>query len=250
MKTKICILVLILIFTSLFFTASPLAAADRFIDETGSFNASHAQIEEKLNEISKDGNYLFFIYVYQNDDPSENVWGEDLLPKFGISYHTDAVLLTLKLERGEWFCDIYTYGRAYDSVSNAEIDYLCEDGGIFDCIKTQSAEVGLLDYIDFVGRAVKGNAIPFIRRLWVPLFFGIIGGLIAFLCVFIPYKRKVRSDCYPLKEFTKLNLTFSRDDFAGSFVTRRHAPRSSSGGRGGGSRGGGRGGGGGHRGGR
>ena len=250
MKTKVYITLVFLVLFSVFFAVSPLAAGDCFVDKTGAFDGVHAQIEQELDTLSKSTDYSFFIYAYANDDPEENIWGEDLFYELGFSYHTDTVLLTLKLERGEWFCDIYTYGRANETITDAEIDYLLEDGGIFDRIKTQNAQDGVRDYVDFVGRAVRRNAIPFVRRLWVPILWGLVGAFVAFLCVFIPYKRKVRSDCYPLQEFTKLNLTYSRDDFAGSFVSRRHVPRSSSGARGGGSRGGGRGGGGGHRGGR
>lgn len=249
MKTKIYIIALFILLFAVLLSVSSLAKNENFIDKTGAFIAIDAEIERRLDDLYDSTGYSFFIYAYANDNPNQNLWGEDLFDDFGISYGSDAVLLTLKLEVGEWYCDIYTYGGANESITDAEIDYLLEDGGIFDRIKTQDSIEGLRAYVDFVGRAVSRNAIPFTRRLWLPVFLGLVGALVSFLCVFIPYRRKVRSDCYPLREFTNLNLTYSRDVFAGSFVSRRHAPRSSSSGSGS-SRGGGRGGGGGHRGGR
>ena len=250
MKTKIYIFLLISFILANFLLLSSCVKKENFVDKTGKFSSIQAEVEQRLDEFYKKSDHRFFIYAYREDDITQNIWGEDLLDDFGISSGTDAVILTLKLEMGEWYCDIYTYGEANESISDSEVDALLMDGGIFDRIKTQDPIQGVLDYVEFVGNAVPHNLIPYSRQILVPLFWGLVGALVAFLCVFIPYKRKVRSDCYPLKEFTNLDLTYSRDDFAGSFVSRRHVPRSSSSSGGSGSRGGGRGGGGGHRGGR
>ncbi len=51
------------------------------------------------------------------------------------------------------------------------------------------------------------------------LLFGALAGGIAALCVFLSYKNKVHGSTYPLEEFSKLNLTASKDNFITKNVT-------------------------------
>jgi len=73
---------------------------------------------------------------------------------------------------------------------------------------------------------------------------GVVIGGISVLVVWLSYKKKVRGSTYPLSQFSKLNLTDSKDNFITKNVVVTHIPDppSSSGGGGGGSRGGGGGG--------
>ena len=72
-------------------------------------------------------------------------------------------------------------------------------------------------------------------------------GIGSCVAVYMAYKKKNASVDYPLERFAQLKLTEDRDEFAGTFVTRRVIQSGSGGGYGGGSA---HGGGGGHRGGR
>ena len=61
------------------------------------------------------------------------------------------------------------------------------------------------------------------------IIFGVVGGIIAAIitgsCIIYSYKRKSRSDKYPLDRYAQLDLTHSNDIFTGSFVTRRRIKR-------------------------
>lgn len=58
---------------------------------------------------------------------------------------------------------------------------------------------------------------------------GIIGGLIAAIitacCIVYNYKKKLRSEKYPLNRYAQLELTHSRDTFTGSIITKRRINR-------------------------
>ncbi len=76
----------------------------------------------------------------------------------------------------------------------------------------------------------------------LPLFFGAAVGGIVVLFVWLSYKKKVHGSTYPLSQYSKLNLTDTKDNFVRKnvVVTRiPDPPESSGGGRGGSSSGGG-----------
>ncbi len=245
MKTKVCILMVFCLFISLIFSFSSFAVDEYFIDETYELTGENS-FESTLQSISEKHNVHVLIYAYTYT--GSYVSDAEILRKFGLSTYDDVVVLVLEkyAYSEEWHCFLTTYGTGFDKISDSEVEYLMKDGGIMDDALSDNMEEGLIRYLDFIDRSLEGNGIPIITRIWIPILLALLGGLIAFLCVFIPYKRKVRSECYPLKEFTNMDLTYSDDHFTGSTVTRRHVPRSSgsssrSGG-GGGSRGGRRGG--------
>lgn len=248
MKTKVCILVLFSAILVAIFSFSSFAVSTNVIDDTGVLPFD-ATIEARLESISEKHNIhvLIYAYTYKYSYGGYEISDDDILEKFNLSTYDDVVLLVYEkdIHSYEWHCFLSTYGRGYDEISDSEFDYLMRDGGIMDDALTEDMRAGTEEYLDFIDRALSGNGIPIHKRLFVPILLALLGALIAFLCVFIPYKRKVRSDTYPLKEFTNMDLTYSDDQFTGTTVTRRHVPRSSGSSRsggGGGSRGGRRGG--------
>lgn len=50
---------------------------------------------------------------------------------------------------------------------------------------------------------------------------GAVAAAIAVVAVLLSYARKNRSPSYPLRDFSRLELTESRDTFTGKHVTRR-----------------------------
>lgn len=237
---------------SLAFTFSSSAVSSYFIDDTMELSSLKYQYEGRLQDLSLTHDVDFLIYAYTYDERYED-YKDDyaILSRFGLStYNSDCILLILEKYEysGEWHCFLSTYGNGTDVISDREVDYLMRDGGIMDYTLSSNLHQmsdGIGRYLEYIEKATIKDAVPLYTRLWVPILLAMLGALIAFLCVFISYKRKVRSDCYPLKEFTNMDLTYSDDQFTGSTVTRRHVPRSS-----GSSRSGGGGGGGGRRGGR
>ena len=49
---------------------------------------------------------------------------------------------------------------------------------------------------------------------------GVVGGIVACVCVAVKYKTKVKSPIYPLDKYATLELTDSRDVFVTQYVTR------------------------------
>ena len=246
MKTKICIFALFTLLFVALFSTNTFAVSDRFIDKSGELSYLEYSIEPKLSRLTEQHGIHILIYAYTyNESSSYHLSDKEILKEYDLSTYDDDVVLLI-LERysisNEWHCFISTYGKGYNKISDGEINYLLKDGGILEYALETNMREGLNQYLDFVDRALSANAVPISERILVPIFLAFLGAGIAFLCVFISYKRKVRSDCYPLKEFTNMNLTYTDDRFTGKTVTRRHAPRSKgssgSGGGGGGRRGG------------
>ena len=246
MKTKVYILLVFVLLFTLVLSLNASAVSNRFIDKTGELSHVASSLESTLNEMSQRHGIEILIYAYRYDENyGYHRTDSQILYEYDLSTYSDDVVLLI-LEKytvsGEWHCFLSTYNEGYDRISDSEVDYMLRDGGSLDYALTVSMSAGLNDYLSDVDRALSGNAIPIVKRLGGPLLIAALGALIAFLCVFISYKRKVRSDCYPLKEFTNMNLTYSDDQFTGKTVTRRHSPRSKgssrSGGGGGGRRGG------------
>ena len=246
MKTKICILVLFFLILVSILSLNAFALSERFIDKTGLLSNLEYSLEDKLNTLSNKHDVHILIYAYTYDENTAyHLSDEEILLEYNLVRRRDNILLLI-LEKysisGEWHCFISTYGTAYDKISDGEINYMLKDGSMLDYALTVNMQEGLNSYLDFIDNALSVNAVPVSERIATPILLALLGAGIAFLCVFIPYKRKVRSDCYPLKEFTNMNLTYSDDQFTGKTVTKRHAPRSkgSSGSGGGGGRRGGR----------
>ena len=254
MKTKVYIILFVSLLLSLVFSFSSSAQEDYFIDNSEELQSLEDAFEGKLRALSEQYGIDFLIYAYefssygtQYGDYKED---SEILNEFNLSLNADCILLVLEKYSytGEWHCFLSTYGRGYDVISDREVEYLMRDGGIMDY--TLSSDIhqmsdGIGRYLEYIEKATIKDAVPLYTRLWIPILLGALGALIAFLSVFISYKRKVRSDTYPLKEFTNMDLTYSDDQFTGTTVTRRHVPRSSGSSRsggGGGSRGGRRGG--------
>ena len=241
MKTKVSIILVFALLFVLVMSLSSFATSDYFIDETGEWSSMHSSLEAKLADISEKNNVNVLIYAY----PGYLMEDDEILEKFNLTTYDDVVILVFtKFPFDEdWHLYLATYGMPNDAISDSEVDYLMRDDGIMEYARTENMEDGLYQYIDYIDQALQGNSVPIYARLTIPILLGLLGALIGFLSVFISYKRKVRSDCYPLKEFTNMDLTYSDDRFTGSHVSRQYSPRNkgSSGGRsGGGGRRGGR----------
>ena len=111
-------------------------------------------------------------------------------------------------------------------------------------IKSENYKTGAIEFIKITHECYKTDVVLVIG---VSFLLAIIAAGITCACIVYTYKRKVRSEKYPLDHYAKLDLRVERDVFITKFITRRTIQTSSGKGRGGRS---GVGRGGGHRGGR
>ncbi len=161
----------------------------------------------------------------------------------------DLVILTVSLSDGVYYYDLYTYGTAYQALTDSDVNAILDAKKVYNNIKGGNVYEGVLAFIDMTEARMgvfsfKGELMPGVIIL------SLIVALICCGVVVARYKLKIKPTNYPLDRFASLKLTEEKDIFTGSFVTKRRVSSSSSGG--GGSRSGGGGGGrsGGHRGGR
>lgn len=182
--------------------------------------------------------------VYIVTAPYFGYYGEDFLYE-NPDVDKNSVILILSRNHDMYY-DMYTYGKPDRRIDNAEVNLILDDPEVFNNIKYNG------DYVTaamrFITLSEQACRIQLGRAIAVACVIAGIVSAIVFFSIVCSYKKKLRSEKYPLDRYAKLELYENRDDFMGSFVTKR-VISSGSGSRGGG--GGGRsGGGGGHRGGR
>jgi len=197
-----------------------------------------AQITDAANRYFADNGCSVYIVTA----PFYGYWGEDFL-KENPGVDKNSVILILSCNSSENY-DMYTYGKCDRLISNGEVDIILDDPDVFDNIKYEG------DYTSAAIRFIELSAEACTPEIALAIAVGIIFGLVAAITVFIyvitSYNKKQRSEKYPLDRFARLEITESRDMFAGTFITKRIIQSNRSRGGGGGRSGGG----GGHRGGR
>lgn len=245
------IFVILTILTVILITALPASASvyaeDSILqDKIDLF--SEKQEAEIMSRIShfieeKDCHMLILTdtIVYRNDyvirDLLDSLRSEDL------------IILTVSLSDGVYYYDLFTYGKAYQRLSDYDINAILDADAVYGNIKSGNVYDGVLAFIDMTD--ARMSAFSFKAELMPGiLVISLIAALICCGVVVARYKLKIKPTNYPLDKFATLKLTEEKDIFTGSFVTKRRVSSSSSGGGGGRSGGGGGGRSGGHRGGR
>jgi len=201
--------------------------------------------QEDISRINEAANRYFAdngCSVYIVTAPFYGYWGEDFLEE-NPGVDKNSVILILSCNSSENY-DMYTYGKCDRLISNGEVDIILDDPDVFDNIKYEG------DYTSAAIRFIELSAEACTPEIALAIVVGIIFGLVAAITVFVfvitSYRKKQRSEKYPLDRFARLDITESRDMFAGTFITKRVIQSNRSRGGGGGRSGGG----GGHRGGR
>ena len=213
-------------------------------DRAGVFTpAEAAEIEKAANEaFSKlDAD----IYIVTDDSRYVSYYGEDFINEYGIKGSAIVLIITDNYNRNY---DMYTYGKCGRRISDAEVDDILDDATVYNEIKNGRYKDGAIGFINLSAQAYR-------PAYGVVVFWSLMLGLgtagVTAGCIVSSYKRKQRSEIYPLSHYARLDLTLKNDRHIGTFVTKRRIQTSSStsrGGRSGGRSGGG--GGSGHRGGR
>ena len=183
---------------------------------------------------------------------------DTILRRLGLDWDSDAIVLCVREYQGTYYYDMYTFGRAMDMFSAADIDTVLDAPDVFVNLKAGRVYDGYRAFYsechrivsNYTTREYEAAQAREKRAPFMALLFGAISGLVVagvtVLCVFLSYRKKRHGESYPLDRYARLHLTDKHDIFVGSYVTRVRVQSSSSGG----GRSGGGGGGGGHRGGR
>ena len=240
-KNLVCLTVLIIIFT----LYAPVSAKgqDRVVyDRASVFTA------QEVSEIENAAKEAFAkldtkVYIVTDDSRYVSYYGEDFIDEYNITGNAIVLVITDNANRNY---DLYTYGKCAGRISDNEVDSILDDSSVYNEIKAGRYKNGAIGFITLSAEAYRPNygAIALCSVL-----LGLAAAGITAWCVVSSYKKKLRSEVYPLSHYAKMDLILKNDRLIGTFVTKRRIQTSS--GHGGRSRGRSGGGGGrGHRGGR
>lgn len=221
------------------------------IDDRAGLLADEEQFRTQNADSAENCGVRYFLLT---DTAAEALSDKEIFARCGITKKDDAAVLLVRYTGGKYYYDMYTYGDAYDAFSDADIDRILDDTGVYNNLKSGNVEAGAArwrtlcvnDIAKYAEKQAAKEAARIPRGIVITLVSFVLAGGIAVLCVALYYRKKVHGEIYPLERYAKLDLQVKNDRFVGSYITRvRVQSNNSSGGR---SSGGG--GGGGHRGGR
>ena len=243
---KLCFLLLFLLLASAL-TLTAFAHSSTVIDGADLIE-DHHEGDPGCNCGYFDVNY----YLVTRANLSSYYSNSEMRSVCGIADDEAAIVLLVRTYQGKYYYDMYTFGKANDIFSDADVDAVLDAPDVYNNIKSGEVYAGFRafsnhchsfvgEYYDAIENRRQGAPLA---ALLIGAILGAIAGGITVLCVFLYYRKKRHGESYPLDRYARLSLTESSDIFIGSYVTRvRVQSSSSSGGRSGG-------GGGGHRGGR
>ena len=184
------------------------------------------------------------VYIVTSPYRSTSYRGDDFR-NANPDIDSNAVILILACNSADNY-DMYTYGKCDRLISNTEVNEILDHPEVYDNIKYYDEY--LTAVLEFIRLSSVASEPQIAAAITVGVIIGLAVSISVFVCVLISYNKKQRSEKYPLDRYARLDIKVARDDYMGSFVTKRVISTGSS--RGGGGRSGGFGGGGGHRGGR
>ncbi len=204
--------------------------------------------QEESNELEFRANELFSKLEYDiyivTDRPSisyspVSYFGDDFIDEYGITGNTIILIITANRDNNY---DTYRYENAYNKLSDSETDRILDNSDVYYNIKSGEYFEGAMAFIELTYDEIT---LSIGELTAIAVIIALIIALIFFICVYVSYNKKMRSEKYPLERYATLDLKENTDAFAGRFVTSRRIPRSNGSGRSGGGRS--VGGGGGHR---
>ncbi|MBE6604234.1 MAG: hypothetical protein E7639_00825 [Ruminococcaceae bacterium] len=253
-KSLFLIILLIALFALLTLSASAFTVEVR--DDIGilDFDALAIDRDAEASEMLQDTRFgiLTTMSLYRDDYPSNS----SVRSRFDITAQESAVILVLRLLGDTYYYDIYLYGEADEIFSDADVDAVLDDTGVYSNLKGGRFEAGAQSFFSLCADVLQEHYEKLAaREARAPLVAVIVGVIAAVtvgggsvLGVVLYYRKKRHGETYPLDRYARLRLTAREDRFVGSFVTRTriqrnsgsHGGRGGSGGGGGGGRRGGR----------
>lgn len=223
-----------------FFSVSSFAKADNqekiVYDRVDVFTDFEiAEIEEAARRFYAKSYASVYVVTARTNDPT-GYDGDDFRSEYGIS--GDGIILIIN-DNSRRNYNIYPYGKCYSKISDSEYNEILDTPSVYNNIKSGNYTAGAIACIELCEKASRPNVGGYAVGASITV---AITVLIFVLCTVYSYKKKSRSEKYPLSRFARLDLKLRRDDFITKFVTVQVIKSSSSSGSSGGSRGGGRGG--------
>ena len=244
MIRKICSTLVILLTIISAFLINSSASCVRVYDEDGFASEDIDYIESVLLAAEEECGVPIRVYMY--DAVGDDLYSHSyMLSHFGMDTDDDVVLLVITKEStssylSPYFYELITYGDGYRYISDSAADRILDDDGVYS-IKNRRFADGIAAFADITSREILGGREAAQHRaVFVPISLALVAGAVCAIIIVYRYKRKLKSPIYPLSNYARMNLTYSRDDFVTSHVSRVRI-NTSSGGSGGGSRGGSRG---------
>lgn len=226
--------VLLILSLSVTASASSDDAKRTVYDRAGVFTQSEISDIEAAAEKYYAKSYASFYVVTDTSAIPSYSDGDDFLREYGISGDCIVLIITDNYAKNY---NIYPYGRCYSKISDEEYNRILDDSGVYGNIKSGRYASGAVRCMELSEIACRSNVGGYVAGALITV--TIITGIFVGITVY-SYRRKLRSEKYPLDRFASLDLNLKRDDFITKFVAVTVIrSESSSGGRGG-SRGGGR----------
>ena len=237
-KILTVLLLLSLLAASFVFFSS--ANEGRVCDPYGLVSAENiSALETKFAAAESESGVLVRAYI--NDATKSGYVSEyKMLSELGLSYDSDLVLLLIeKMSDSYYEYELFTYGSAYNLISDGAADAILDSEGVHS-IKRGAIYEGLGAFAEIsADEIVQSRKSTKVTVIVVSVIIALAAGFGAAVGVYYTYKRKLKSPIYPLSKYANLNLEYSSDNFVGSNVIRTRINTSSGGSRGGGGRGGG-----------
>jgi len=227
---SICI---VLVVFSVGLLGASATSGGQVIDNAGLFDSLELQtISNSISTVSETE-----IYIVTTND---YIFGDSELK--ALINSDNFVALTINMNTRHY--DIYTYGQAYNNITDKEITRL--ENAVEDKLANGDYSEAVISFIEKADKAYNGNLGPdMLFILAVSAIIAFAAALISCIIVISKYKMKMRPTNYPLDKYARMQLRDRQDIFTGNIVTTRTIQTNTS--SGGGKSGGG--GGGGHRGG-
>lgn len=208
--------VIVLLLSALFMISSYAAQDSKSVyDRANIFTDEEAaRIETAANRHF--ANKKASVYIVTDSSSRVRYFGDHFKEEYDVD--KNAVILIITDNNNKNY-DVYTYGSCDRKISFSEIDIILDDPEIYDNIKYNSDPASAA--IRFIELSADACETEVGGAIILGIVFGITVSGITFGCVVYSYKRKSRSEKYPLERFANLELTMHEDNFAGSFVTRR-----------------------------
>ena len=250
---KLCVLLLAILLITLSVLPAVAAKSTVVLDRADLLNEGE---ERRIPHVSGACNCIFGNITPYLVTGTESYAPDDSTVRnlCGLGKESDAIVLYVRLYNGTYYYDMYTFGRAYNAFSDAEVDAVLDDPNVYNNLKAGKIEEGFEAFYkachplvgDFTTEERKAQEAREARAPWYALLVGVIAGgvvsTITVVCVFFSYRKKRHGVSYPLDRYAQLQLTNCQDIFVGSFVTRTRvqSPNSNGGSSGGGGHRGGR----------
>lgn len=153
---------------------------------------------------------------------------------------TPVIVFEITKETDEYTYEIHTFGKDYRRVTSAEYNRM--NNAVKSSVKAGDIVSACAIFAPLAAESFAQDytnwGTVFLVSALVSFFITLIIGIV----IVVRYKKKLKSEIYPLSRFANMNLTGQSDVLIGTVVTKRRVSNSSSSGGGGGMGGGGGGG--------